>query len=362
MPKILIIDTYYPDFLKTLPFDSFSTYEVELRKVLGRSFGTADFYSRNLKLLGWYAVDVIANCKVQTLWPAACVGESLKRILGRQIQAFAPDVILLQDLSFLSLGELHELRSGDYRLAAQLSCPWPGDAVVRQMEIVFSSFPHYIPRIEKLGVRAVFNPLAFEPSVLDWVFPDTFPVIPTDSKDMKYERIHDCVFIGGVGNPSHWKYGMEVLETVAHEIPTFKWWGYGIEALPANSALRATYQGQAFGLDMYEILLQSKICLNRHGEVAQGYANNMRMFESTGCGAMLLTEHAPNLSDYFSFEEAVGYATPNDAVQKIRYYLSHDDERQFIADLGQKRTLKDHTYAERMKVVSETLKEMLCPA
>lgn len=362
MPKILIIDTYYPDFLKTLPFDSFSTYEVELRKVLDRSFGTADFYSRNLKLLGWDAVDVIANYgPLQNLW-AREIGCDVSAGPHEQIARFNPSVIFMQDLTFFQQPVTLQILSARHMLAGQLSCPWPGDDYVREFDTIFTSFPHYIPRIEKLGVRAVFNPLAFEPSVLDWVFPDTFPVIPTDSKDMKYERIHDCVFIGGVGNPSHWKYGMEVLETVAHEIPTFKWWGYGIEALPANSALRATYQGQAFGLDMYEILLQSKICLNRHGEVAQGYANNMRMFESTGCGAMLLTEHAPNLSDYFSFEEAVGYATPNDAVQKIRYYLSHDDERQFIADLGQKRTLKDHTYAERMKVVSETLKEMLCPA
>lgn len=361
MPKIVIVDTYYPDFLKTLPFDSSSTYEVELRKVLERSFGTADFYSRNLKVLGWDAVDIIANCEpLQRMWhlPDERPLISLQAITAEQLIEHRPDVIFLQDLNLVT----HVPYSFRSLLAGQLSCPWPGDETVGKFDVLYTSFHHYVSRIEKLGVRAVFNPLAFEPSVLDWVFPDTFPVIPTDSKNMKYERIHDCVFIGGVGNPSHWRYGMEVLETVAREIPTFKWWGYGIETLPANSVLRAKYQGQAFGLDMYEILLQTKICLNRHGEVAQGYANNMRMFESTGCGAMLLTEHAPNLSDYFSFEEAVGYATPNDAVQKIRYYLSHDEERQWIADHGQKRTLRDHTYAQRMKVVSETLKEMLCPA
>ena len=39
--------------------------------------------------------------------------------------------------------------------------------------------------------------------------------------------------------------------------------------------------------------------LNRHIDVAEGYANNMRLFEATGVGALLLTEAAPNLADLF---------------------------------------------------------------
>jgi spore maturation protein CgeB len=170
------------------------------------------------------------------------------------------------------------------------------------------------------------------------------------------------VFIVGVGAPSHWRYGMEVLETVAREIPTFKWWGYGLATLPADSALRSKYQGEAYGLDMYEILLQSKICLNRHGEVAEGYANNMRLFEASGAGALLLTEEAPNLSDFFTKEEAVGYSSPTDAVEKIRYLLDRWEYSKVIAMRGQARTLRDHTYSQRMKTVSETLETMLCPA
>jgi hypothetical protein len=353
--KILIVDSYYPDAIKALPFDPRDTYENNLAAIMHESFGTADFYSRNLRALGWDAIDVIANHqRLQLRWlsehPRYDRPSMDRAIVHCQIHANRPDIIFAQDLSFFSIAELRQLGE-NYALAAQLSCPWPGDDRVRLFHVIFTSFPHYVPRIEALGVKAVYLPLAFDPIVLERV------------GDVPKERIHDVVFIGGVGNPSHWKRGMETLEHVAREIPTFKWWGYGVETLPANSALRSKYQGQAFGLDMYRILLQSKICLNRHGEVARGYTNNMRCFEATGCGALLLTENSVNLGELFGEDECLYYESPFDApwdaVRHIKEYLHYDEDRKRIAAAGQKRTLRDHTYAQRMRVVSDVLKSML---
>jgi len=353
VPSILIVDTYYPDFLKSVPLES-QNYGIELRRLLDRCFGTFDAYSRNLRACGWFAHDVIANhADLQELWAQESHWYGGDR-LEAQIAFHDPDVIFMQDLSL-------DVDKRDRLLAGQCSCPWPGDEKIRKYDVIFTSFPHYVERIQKLGVRPVYNPLAFEPGVADRCHPDMFPVLPTESIAMDFGRIHDVVFIGGVGNPSHWRYGMEVLEAVACHIPTFKWWGYGAEALPPDSALREKYQGEAWGLDMYEILLQSKICLNRHGEIAQGYANNMRLFEATGCGALLLTEEAANLQQFFGHDEVVTYYSPQEAVAEIRYYLKNEDERRFIAANGQRRTLRDHTYAQRMTTVSETLKGSLCP-
>lgn len=343
--KILLVDTCYPDFLASCPINPAGTYESELQAVLKRGFGTADFYSRNLRALGWDAIDVIANHDdLQFLWANAHYsGRERQPILDLQVELTQPDVVFMQDLS------VPALRTKPPLLAGQCSCPWPGDDAVKRFDVLFTSFPHYLKRFESLGVKGVYLPLAFEPSVLDGLPAYT-------------ERPHDVVFIGGVGNPSHWRYGMQALEHVAR-IPTFKWWGYGVETLPADSPLRAKYQGRpAWGLEMYQILLQSKIVLNRHGEVALGWANNLRMFEATGCGALLLTEEARNLSDFFNEDEAIPYSTPHEAVEAIQYYLRDSVGRVSVAANGRARTLKDHTYAERMKVVSDTLKAVACPA
>lgn len=332
MPRILIVDTYYPDFLKSWPFNPAGSYDSELKRLLEFSFGTGDFYSRTLKFMGWETQDYIANAPLEG------------------VHWIEPDVIFMQDLSISP-----PIGFEDTCLAGQLSCPWPGNDKVRRYDVIFTSFPHYIDRIQKLDVRAVYNPLAFDPIVLERA--ERSIGLATR------ERIHDCVFIGGVGNPSHWKRGMETLEYVAREIPTFKWWGYGYDTLNTNSPLRKCYQGEAYGLDMYRILLQSKIVLNRHGEVAEGYTNNMRCFEATGCGAVLVTERSKNLHDFFTSTEAVAYSGPEEAVYAIRGLLRNEPLRKQIAENGQSRTLRDHTYAERMKVVSSTLMRMLdlCP-
>lgn len=344
MPKIAILDTYYPQFLDSWYVNPAIPYEEELQRLLHHSFGTADFYSRNLGALGWDAVDIIVNGEdVQARWAFEhCMSSfDAQSILAAQIAEFKPDVIFSQNLS------LDIPKPDGCILAGQCSCPWPGDANVRKYDLVFTSFPHYVERIDGLGVKAVYLPLAFDPIVLERA------VCPR-------ERIYDCVFVGGIGR--HWKRGQEVLEAVARQIPTFLWWGYGVETLPKSSALREKYRGPAWGLDYYKILLQSKLVLNRHGEIAQGYANNLRMFEATGCGAFLVTEEYPNMRQFFDYPEVCEYANDREAVDMIAAMLDNDNVRLDSALMAQRRTMTDHTYASRMKTVSEVLTGMLCHA
>ena len=51
---------------------------------------------------------------------------------------------------------------------------------------------------------------------------------------------------------------------------------------------------------MYEILAHSQVTLNRQNVAAEGSANNMRLLEATGVGALLLTESRKNLNDLFA--------------------------------------------------------------
>src|SRR5437764_8907748 len=103
-----------------------------------------------------------------------------------------------------------------------------------------------------------------------------------------------------------------MLERLARELPVDVW-GFGSEGLPAGSAILGRYRGEAWGLDMYSVLAQSRITLNRHGEVAGGYAANMRMFEATGAGALLVTDSGKNLSELFEpGREVVTYVTEDD--------------------------------------------------
>lgn len=344
--RIAIVDTLYPEVIRNLGCDMNSSYERELRRKLDYSFGTADFYSRNLKPLGWETLDIIANHKdLQGMWGKE--NNVTGGFIFAQIQKFNPDVVFLQDLSFLGSGLMEELRD-KYTVAGQCSCPFPPVQNLRCCDVIFSSIPSHVEHFKSLGIHSIYNPLAFEASLAELFVGEK-------------KRPLDCVFVGGVGTPSHWKYGMEVLNHVAERIPTFMWWGYGADLLP-EGILKRRYAGQAFGRDMYRIMANSKIVLNRHGEISGPYANNMRLFESTGVGAMLLTDWKENIGSFFSPSEVVCYTNPAQAVDAIKYFLSHEDERAEIAKAGQLRTLRDHTYSKRMQLVSNTLKDMLVAA
>jgi spore maturation protein CgeB len=99
---------------------------------------------------------------------------------------------------------------------------------------------------------------------------------------------------------------------------------------------------------MYRVLARSRITVNRHIGIAENYANNMRLYEATGMGALLLTEDKDNLRDIFEpGREVETYSDPDQLVEKINTLL-RSNRLQEIAAAGQARTLREHSYKERM--------------
>ena len=94
--------------------------------------------------------------------------------------------------------------------------------------------------------------------------------------------------------------------------------------------------------------------------MAGSYANNMRLFEATGVGALLITDCKENLSEMFEpGKEVVVYRGAEECVELIRYYLEHEEERQTIAAAGQQRTLREHSYYQRMKELVEIVRKYI---
>ena len=64
---------------------------------------------------------------------------------------------------------------------------------------------------------------------------------------------------------------------------------------------------------MYRVLARTRVAMNRHGDIAEGHANNMRLFEATGAGALLATEAADNLPELFEpGREVLAYRDADD--------------------------------------------------
>lgn len=93
-----------------------------------------------------------------------------------------------------------------------------------------------------------------------------------------------------------------------------------------NSLLQARY---------YEILGNSKISINfAHGIEGSAQLKG-RVFEILHSGALLLESANDEIKRYFlPMMDYVPFADPTDLLDKIRYFLAHDDERNRIAENG----------------------------
>ena len=104
---------------------------------------------------------------------------------------------------------------------------------------------------------------------------------------------------------------------------------------------------------------ETPLTLNHHGAIPP-YANNLRLFEATGVGTLLVTDWKANLHEMFEpGKEVIAYRSAEECAELVKYYLEHDEERQAIARAGQQRTLRDHTHYKRMQRLVEIIQKYL---
>lgn len=348
--RILFVNTCYTGFLKRLyqkyPALAGLSYWQQKRFIQEACFGDSDFYSSGMSAVGWDSEDILFNCPdLQAVWAReqGLPDQDAWMIALEQVRRFQPDIVYLQDLNLATTAFLERLRSHTALIAGQIASPLPPQTDLAGIDILFSSFPHFVQEFRRLGKTAWYQPLAFEPRLIQRL--------------PRRERVYPATFVGGI-SPNHGK-GLEILQAVADIVP-IDFWGYGAAVLSQESPIRRRYHGEAWGLDMFAVLQQSVLTLNRHIDVAGDYANNMRLFEATGCGALLITDYRSNLHELFEIgKEVVAYRSPEEAAALIKYYLANPGEAADIARAGQKRTLLNHTYARRMEQTAEILRRHL---
>lgn len=120
---------------------------------------------------------------------------------------------------------------------------------------------------------------------------------------------------------------------------------------------KAIYPG-LYGIDLFQVMKNSKVVLNKHSLHADGFVDNMRMFQVTGVGSCLLTDAGKNLNDLYDIDnEIITYNCLEECIEKSRHLLNHEKLRKTIAINGQKRTLKDHTAKKRFEMLNNLIKE-----
>jgi GT2 family glycosyltransferase/glycosyltransferase involved in cell wall biosynthesis/SAM-dependent methyltransferase/Flp pilus assembly protein TadD len=110
--------------------------------------------------------------------------------------------------------------------------------------------------------------------------------------------------------------------------------------------------GHAYWEEMARVYSQSRIVFNR--SIANDV--NMRVFEAVACGSLLVTNDLADngLEDLLrNGEHLVTYRDDAELLERVRYYLAHEGEREAIARRGMEEAHAGHTYRHRMQRILE---------
>jgi spore maturation protein CgeB len=85
------------------------------------------------------------------------------------------------------------------------------------------------------------------------------------------------------------------------------------------------------------------------GHCSDVYTLKLRDFDALMTGALYITHRNPDLCRIFKEGvEMECYGSPQDAAEKIRYYLDHHVERDRIGRMGQKKAMAEHNWDDRL--------------
>ena len=375
--SMLVIDTVYPRALSAIFAQcsaSNNSYDDALRCMFSAKFGMSDTYEKFFNDQGWACSTVIANSTaLQTLWArenisqisvtAALVKQSalgrvplirnlplerplLDKILIAQIRSIAPEVVFCFDLSYMSDAVLQTARRNGCLIVGQTNSSLPPDRHLVKFDLLVSSFPFFIDHFDDLGISTL---------QLDLGFDDRVPVRGvSETRDIKVS------FVGGITRVHQ---RSAILQTLLTVDPNASFFGYIDDDVKLPAEVQARHFGERWGNEAYAVLNSSAVTVNEHGSVDPHLrlggvrtAGNMRLFEATGCGALLVTDDVPRIDDFFDVgREILTFGDLGELNECVQWALDNPDEAARMASRAQARTLRDHTYTARLPALRQRL-------
>lgn len=361
--KFLQIHSFYEKYLADFYHRNVNLvaapFDAQIAALVQDGFAAGHLFAPYMRELGYDAQIIIANClPAQTQWAREHgmmhwnSPDWRLEITRRQVEFFKPDILYLShpldgfDSSFVrSLAWKPSLVMGWRGAAIPPKTDWS------MIDVMLSSFTSCREKALELGARSV-----------DDFFPGFPRFLAEACKNQPQEW--DVVFSGQWTTQHGQRNALlqDVADASRRRGKAFSL-GYFIaapqpEILPAEVA-RCNH-GPRWAADMCRALKSGRIVINASIDFFRDEAPNMRLFEATGAGAFLLTEHQPNIQQFF--EPGVEIETFRDAdelIEKIDYYLAHPGEREGIAWRGHVRCLRDYAMPNRAQELDALIRKHL---
>lgn len=267
------------------------------------------------------------------------IADEFKDALVTEALTLRPDLLFVFKGAMVTAEMLREVKS----LGVVCIQFYPDTGFDAQSPFVREAVPEYdwffttkSAHVPMLKAQMGYDRTSFLPHGYD---PETHRPVPVDARD---EADYACD-VSFIGNISAKKAG--VLETLLQRVPGLDLRIWGPKGWARASPLAARcYQGHPiFGDEFSKAIGLSKINLGLLFEGNKGAEPDTitsRSFHIPAAGGFLLHERTEEAQDFFlDGTECAFFHGADELVEKIRYYLDHEAERQQVAAAGRARSL-----------------------
>ena len=378
MVKFLRISSIYPGFIKKInkKIMNNDTYEKILDLVFNERYSVSNNISEELTKKDYVCTELIYNFKIlQNKWLKQYGNKNLKdEVIFQQINFYNPDVLFIGDINLLDKKFINKIKKiTKIKLILCFHCAPISKKIYNNLnyaDAIITCTKGYKDKISNKLIKDTF------------LMQHAFKV--NENLDFTKKRDIDVSFLGSLflNNKLH----LTRVEIIYKLIKNFKnsyvainfarYFLADLILLILDSVIKFTFiknikmfykiiyiflfsKKPLFGKDMLNIIKKSKILINKHIEDTE-YAGNMRLFEATGSGSMLITDYKKDLENLFVVDEEIIVFNNNDELfDQINYYLKNEEIRLKIAKNGYKKTFDVHNYHNRVKKLDKFIKYKL---
>lgn len=361
-PRVLVVDTLYKEAI--------SNFTPGLAQDFTESgLGSGGDYTQAFRSAGAVTYRLVANAisagdlkaygkldhalasrpeavaRIPILGPKMLENSRIAKNLLLAVREIRPNLIYVLNPNIFTRNTLELVRSFDstVKIFSQISSPLPPGIFMEGYDLVFSILQKNIDRMVEDGIPAQKTSLAFASKQIR---PKPF-----------HERKMGATFVGSVGR-HHRSSTLPLLRAISEtgvDLNIFSPQSLGVFK---RAGLGNHYRGTVFGKEMFEVLADSKITINRHARFADNQSLNLRSFEASGMGSALLTERTKASQKVFGTKGALLYRNPQDAANLVSQYLSEPKALESIAIKGHKIVLENHRLETRASEVLKKLAEL----
>ena len=261
-------------------------------------------------------------------------------ILRKYIHIIQPDIIFLREPCQIDNLFWQPYKKNTF-IATMIGCniSHPINWLLHTSDVVFTNTPEF---------NVFFNQNLVESYLIEYGY-DTELTKELSEGPKKY----DVSFVGLLGTKDQEK-KTQLMELIATNF-NFYWWGPKGGELENYPNLIKSWQGFVAGKEMYQVYADSKIVVNEYVHSNGDNAVNLRLKEAMGIGAFLLTREAENIKQIAKAGAVVFFNNQQDCIDKIQYYLIHEEERNRIGKNAQNYIVKHHSNRTLLDFIIEKI-------